>query len=74
MKQVIIEHLVIYCKSPSFAQLKELEKLTGSDKIKINGKIIVVCDFQGIYKEVRKDIARIFEINPSLIYLTHSEK
>jgi len=73
MKAIIISHLVILKSNPTFKQLKELEQLVKSDDIKNNGKIIVKCDFQGIYKEVKKDVAKIFDIKTSLIYLTTTE-
>jgi len=73
MKAVTISHLVILKSNPTFKQLKELAQLVKSDDIKNNGKIIVKCDFQGFKDIVKSDVAKIFDITPSLIYLTTSE-
>jgi len=74
MKQICIEHISIIKRNAGKNQIEQLRKLTGSDKIKQNGKILTVCDFNGYYKDVKAEIAKIFNIKQSDIYLKYSEK
>jgi len=74
MRSIQVEHIAIIKRNAGKRQIEALKKLTGSDKIKVNGKILTVCDFTGIYKDVKAEIAKIFNISESNIYLKYSER
>ena len=73
MNVVTIEHLVILKAEATKQQIEALNKLTGPDKVTFNGKIIITTDFKGFKYIVKKEVAEIFSIKESEIYITISE-
>lgn len=74
MQTINIEQIAIIKTNAGTKQIEALKKLTGSDKIKKNGKILIVCDFTASYKTLKSEIAKIMNIKESEIYFKYSER
>jgi len=74
MKSIQVEQIAIIKNNSGSKQIEALKKITGSDKIKKNGKILIVCDFTASYKELKREIAEIMNVKESEIYLKYSER
>ena len=67
-----VKNIVIMISEAKYQDLKRLENLVQSDKIKNNGRIVVSCNVEFDIDVLKQNISEIFNINKSLILLKYT--